>query len=91
MIANRRHFIGLLAAVPAIVAARPSSVLRLKVGDRLPRFDLLRPGKRSYLISSLHDGRHIAQNVWQRQVEFQRRSGKLELCIRQHWDGVGET
>jgi hypothetical protein len=91
MIANRRDFIGLLAAAPATVAAKPSSVVRLKVGDRLPRFDLIRTGKRSYLISSLRDGHHIAQNIWQRQVEFKRRSGKLELCIRQHWDGVGDT
>ena len=94
---DRRTTLGILAAgaVPAAaggaVLARAPAPARLSVGDRLPRFDLLRPGARTYLVSSMKGGRHIAQSVWRREVKFEAGDdGRPRLRISQHWDGVGD-
>src|SRR3546814_2536532 len=58
-----------------------------RLGDRLPRFDLVRPGAKTYLISTSKDGRHNATNIWRREIRFE--NGKLRIV--QHWDGVGSN
>ena len=87
---DRRSALGLLAVAPVALAARAASgAAKLNVGDPLSRFNLLTPGPRSYLISSIKDGRHVAQNIWRREVKFEIFDGKPRFRISQHWDGVG--
>lgn len=62
---------------------------RLNVGDRLARFDLLKPGRRSYLRSQIRNGAHVATDIWQREVRFERVDGVERLRIVQRWDGTG--
>ena len=88
---SRRTLIALAAAAPAAVLAAPSTTPhRLNVGDRLARFGLLRPGRRSYLRSQNKGGRHVATDIWQREVRFERIGGIDRLRIVQHWDGTGK-
>jgi len=92
---DRRFTLGLLAAAPVGLAAgttgaaRIRDAVRLSVGIPLPRFALLRPGSRSYLISSIKDGRHTAESIWRREVRFELDGDEPRLRIIQHWDGVG--
>ncbi len=82
---TRRLAMAGIAALPVATAAKTGGTDRLRVGDRLPRFDLLRPGAKTYLISAIKGDRHIATNVWRREIRFE--NGKLRIV--QHWDGVG--
>ncbi len=92
---SRRMLLALAAAAPAIApaianAATSAAPHRLNVGDRLARFDLLRPGRRTYLRSQSKGGRHVATDIWQREVRFERIDGIDRLRIIQHWDGTGK-
>jgi hypothetical protein len=92
---SRRRLFALAAVVPAIApaianAATAAAPHRLNVGDRLARFDLLKPGKRTYLRSQSQGGRHVATDIWQREVRFERVDGVDRLRIVQHWDGTGK-
>lgn len=92
---NRRGMLSALASASAALATSPIAAARsqdhLHVGDTLPRFDLLAPGAQRYLVSRVENGRHIAQNIWRREVQFIHVGGALRLRILQHWDGVGPT
>lgn len=88
---SRRALIALATAAPAVALADPTRTPhRLNVGDRLARFGLLRPGRRSYLRSQSKGGRHVAIDIWQREVRFERIDGVDRLRIVQHWDGTGK-
>lgn len=73
----------------AAVAAEPAPH-KLSVGDKLPRFAFLKPGRRSYLRSQLRDGGYFPVDVWQREVRFERVDGTERLRIIQRWDGGGK-
>lgn len=86
----RRTVLTLAAAAPAAAAAATRSTPhRLNVGDRLARFGLLAPGRRGYLRSQIRDGAHVATDIWQREVRFDRADGVERLRIVQRWDGTG--
>lgn len=84
---SRRVAIAAIAAAPIAATAKTREPAMLRVGDRLPRFDLVRPGAKTYLISTTKDGRHNATNIWRRETRFE--NGKLRVV--QHWDGVGSN
>lgn len=88
---SRRTLLALAAATPAIAhAAAPAAAPhRLSVGDRLARFDLLTPGRRTYLRSQAKGDAHVATDIWQREVRFERVDGVERLRIVQRWDGTG--
>lgn len=88
---SRRTLIALATAVPATALASTSATPhRLNVGDRLARFGLLRPGRRSYLRSQIRNGAHVATDIWQREVRFERVEGVERVRIVQRWDGTGK-
>ena len=88
---SRRAVFALAAVTPALAAAAtPSTPNRLNVGDRLARFGLLKPGRQSYLRSQVRGGAHIATDIWQREVRFERVAGVERLRIVQRWDGTGK-
>ena len=87
---SRRTLLALAAAAPAAASAATAAPQRLNVGDRLPRFDLLKPGRRSYLRSQIRDGAHVATDIWQREIRFERVDGAERLRIVQRWDGTGK-
>lgn len=89
---SRRTLLALAAVAPAIAttAAAAPAPHRLNVGDRLARFDLLKPGRRSYLRSQVKGGAHVATDIWQREVRFERVGGADRLRIVQRWDGTGK-
>ncbi|PXA96596.1 hypothetical protein DMC47_17320 [Nostoc sp. 3335mG] len=89
---TRRSVIASAAALPLAARAAPAGLgdpVKLSVGDPLPRFSLLKPGTRTYLRSQLRDGAHVATDVWQREVRFERIDGVERLRIVQRWDGTG--
>lgn len=90
-IIDRRAVLGAMtaASLTSVASATSAKPVKLSVGDPLQRFELLRPGVRTYLVSSLQEGRHIAQNLWRREVMFEQGEGGRRLRIRQHWDGTG--
>lgn len=75
-----------MAPVAAMAKAAPA---RLSVGDRLARFDLLRPGVYNYLRSFEKDGANIARDIWRREVRFETIDGAQRLRVLQRWDGTG--
>lgn len=92
---SRRALLALAATAPAIApavanAATSAAAHRLNVGDRLARFGLLKPGRRSYLRSQIRNGAHVATDIWQREVRFERVDGIDRLRIVQRWDGTGK-
>ncbi|WP_447726223.1 DUF3108 domain-containing protein [Sphingomonas koreensis] len=88
---SRRTLLALAAVAPTIATAASSAAPhRLNVGDRLARFDLLKPGRRSYLRSQVRGGAHVATDIWQREVRFERVDGVERLRIIQRWDGTGK-
>lgn len=92
---SRRTLLALAAAAPTITssiasAATSAAPHRLNVGDQLVRFDLLKPGRRSYLRSQVRNGAHIATDIWQREVRFERVDGADRLRVVQRWDGTGK-
>lgn len=88
---TRRFILAAAAAAPLAGAARAADVDTLTVGRSLPRFDLLKPGVRTYLRSVEKDGAHIAVDIWRREVRFEDIEGVRRLHIVQRWDGTGQT
>lgn len=89
---DRRTVIAAALVAPLPLRAAPvvaGEVAKLSVGDPLPRFSLLKPGTRTYLRSQLRGGGHVATDVWQREVRFERVDGADRLRILQRWDGTG--
>ncbi|MBX3565225.1 MAG: hypothetical protein KF730_11710 [Sphingomonas sp.] len=94
---SRRSVLGAAAMAPvaAMAKAAPAAArakaapATLKVGDRLARFDLLKPGAHSYLRSREKDGAHIATDIWRREVRFETVDGVAKMRILQRWDGTG--
>src|SRR3546814_20256387 len=84
---SRRTAIAAIAAVPIAATAKPREPAMLRVGDRLPRFDLVRPGAKTYLISTSKAGRHNATNIWRLAIRFE--NGKLRIVPP--LDGDGST
>lgn len=91
MIASRRLVLGGLAAAPLAGPALAQDADRLEVGQALERFDLLKPGIRTYLRSREKDGAHVATDIWRREVRFEDVGGVRRLRIVQRWDGTGQT
>jgi hypothetical protein len=88
---SRRTLIALATVAPvAALAGTPAVPNRLNVGDRLARFGLLKSGRRSYLRSQIRNGAHVATDIWQREVRFERVDGVDRLRIVQRWDGTGK-
>lgn len=88
---SRRTLLAVAAASPAIATAAASPAPHhLNVGDRLARFDLLKPGRRTYLRSQAKGDAHVATDIWQREVRFERIDGVERLRIVQRWDGTGK-
>lgn len=90
---SRRSLLSLAVVAPTVANATsfaPVEPHRLNVGDRLARFDLLKPGRRSYLRSQSKGGAHVATDIWQREVRFERVDGVQRLRVVQRWDGTGK-
>jgi len=85
---SRRAVLATAAMAPVAAMARAAPA-KLSVGDRLARFDLLRPGAHSYLRSTEKDGAHVARDIWQREVRFETVGGVAKLRVVQRWDGTG--
>ncbi|RZJ01199.1 MAG: hypothetical protein EON90_04525 [Brevundimonas sp.] len=79
-------------ASPAIARATPPRAAQtphsLNVGDRLQRFDLLKPGVRSYLRSQLRGDQHLATDIWRRETRIDTVDGAPRLLILQRWDSA---
>ncbi|MBQ1497240.1 MAG: hypothetical protein IIZ38_02910 [Sphingomonas sp.] len=85
---SRRGVLATAAVAPVAAMARAAPA-RLSVGDRLARFDLLKPGVHSYLRSAEKDGAHVARDIWRREVRFETVDGVQTLRVVQRWDGTG--
>lgn len=89
---NRRAVLGTVAAAavaPSFIHAR-SGVQILRVGDRLARFDLLKPGVRTYLRSAQRGDQHLAIDIWRRETRIETIEGVERLRIVQRWDGAAQ-
>lgn len=92
---SRRLVVGALAGAPLsanlVTSARAQEIDRLEVGRPLERFDLLKPGARTWLRSREKDGVHVATDIWRRETRFEDVDGVRRLRIVQRWDGTGAT
>lgn len=64
-----------------------SAADKIKVGEKLARFDLIQPVTRHYLRYKIVDGHNLAVDIWTREVRFEHHDGKRRLHIVQQWDG----
>ena len=72
-------------------AAAPEHVTTIHVGDRLPRFDLLKEGVHRYLRYTVTaDGHRNAIDIWSREISFEAKEGKRLMRVHQQWDEVGK-
>lgn len=67
-----------------------AEIASLKVGDKLARADLLKPGVHRYLRYTVKDGQRATRDIWSRQIAYEQIDGKRQLRITQRWDAVGE-
>lgn len=89
---DRRTVLGMGAAIaftPAGARARPEA-RTLRVGDRLERFDWLKPGVKTYLRSMERGDQHIAVDIWRRETRLETVDGVERLRIVQRWDGADQ-
>lgn len=80
---------GGIGAARASLATPSAPPVILHVGDRLSRFDLLKPATRRYLRYDVRDGRRSAIDIWTREVSFPARGREHDMRIRMRWDEVG--
>jgi hypothetical protein len=74
-----------------IDAAKQEHVTTVNVGDRLARFDLLKPGVHRYLRYTVTaDGHRNAIDIWSREISFESKDGKRLMHVHQQWDEVGK-
>lgn len=92
---DRRAVLGLAAGVVAVgatgAARAQSGAHLLTVGDRLGRFDWLKPGVRTYLRSAQKGEQHLPADIWRRETRIETIDGVERLRIVQRWDGPGAT
>jgi hypothetical protein len=73
------------------VASAQEHVSTIRVGDRLPRFDLLKAGVHRYLRYTVTaDGHRNAIDIWSREISFELKEGKRFMRVHQQWDEVGK-
>lgn len=88
---SRRFVLGAMVAgatFPGIASGYAAHTLR--VGDRLDRFNWLKPGARTYLRSQQREGQQIAIDIWQRETRIETIDGVKRLRIIQRWDGADQ-
>ena len=80
-------FRGLAAAVAVTCAAGAASAetLKLNVGDRLARADLLQPGVHRYIRYVIKGDDRTAIDVWVRTLSFADHDGVRAMHIVQRW------
>ena len=89
--ATRRLLLGGMAAAPvaALATRAPAGeVHTLRVGDALPRFNLLKPGVKTYLRSRQVGDQHLATDIWRRETRFETLDGVRRLRVVQRWDAA---
>jgi hypothetical protein len=62
---------------------------QIKVGDKLPRANLLTPGTHRYLRYKVKDGERHPIDIWSRTLSYETKDGKRLFHISQRWDEVG--
>src|SRR4051812_33737641 len=77
---------GLALAWNPVFAADATQV---KVGEALPRVNLLIPGVHRYLRYKVKDGERHPIDIWSRVISFETRDGRRLLHVSQRWDEVG--
>lgn len=70
----------------AFVPAAASEPVAVRMGERLPRIELIKPGVRHYLRYRQTDETISAVDVISMNVAFEDRDGKPQLHVTQHWD-----
>lgn len=74
-----------LLQAPSIAA-----VSEIHVGDKLPRFDLVKPDVHRYVRYTVTpDGHRSAIDIWSREISFETKGGKRLMHIHQQWDEAG--
>jgi hypothetical protein len=85
-----------LLALAALADGQPSAsasalpqqpVAAVTVGERMARFENLRPGTRTYLRYRVLNGIWRPMDLWRREVRFDEQGGQRRLRIVQTWTG----
>ncbi len=59
------------------------------VGDKLPRFSMLKAGVHRYLRYKIQDQRRTILDIWTREIRYDVKDGRRLLHSVQEWDGAG--
>ncbi len=59
------------------------------VGDKLPRFSMLKAGVHRYLRYKIQDERRTILDIWTREIRYDVKDGRRLLHSVQEWDGAG--
>lgn len=81
-----------LSASVCTTAARLSAEGRTEtvhVGDKLPRFSMLKPGVHRYLRYKIQDEHRTILDIWTREIRYDVKDGRRLLHSVQEWDGAG--
>jgi hypothetical protein len=62
----------------------------LRVGNPLPRFELIQPAVHRYLRYAVKEERRTAVDVWSRKISFEDHEGRRLLHIVQRWDEASD-
>jgi hypothetical protein len=81
----------ILAAAALLIAAQGALAepVVIKVGDKLPRANLLKPGIHRYVRYTITpDGHRNAIDIWSREISFENKDGRRLMHIHQQWDEI---
>src|SRR5579871_5855477 len=73
----------------AMLPATAEEATQVKVGEALPRMNLLTSGAHRYLRYTVKNGERHPIDIWNRVVSYETKDGKRLLHIAQRWDEVG--
>lgn len=86
--------IAISAAASALVLLQSpgfAATTEIHVGDKLARFDLLKPGVHIYArYEIMPDGHREAIDIWTREISFETKDGQRLMHIHQQWDEAGK-
>ena len=88
---SRGAIVALLALISSsstVAGAAPKQDM-LQVGQRLARFDLIKPGVHNYVRFLITpDGHRNAIDIWRREISFETKDGRRLMHVHQQWDEI---
>ncbi len=90
-LALRSAFFALVVLASGAAVAAQAAVTPVPVGQKLARFDTLKPGVHRYLRYKQTGETITAADVWTREIRVEDQDGQRRMHIVQHWDGTGPT